>query len=612
MYDPSDSDTGHEWIEIYNNLSEVVNLTMWKFFEANTNHWINLFQGTDTLVSGALAVIANNASTFLGDHPNYNGSLFGSSFSLSNTGETLAMKNASLDIVESISYTSTTATNGTGKTLCQLAGVWWNCEATPGTSNIAANVTNATANATVNITDVRLSVYIENATVNQTYTSLFRIDIDNKMCTTLDNVTVSYNITPSSVTGSFTREVGCSAETGNWTPNATGNYTICGLVTSALNETNLTNNKACRSINVISTAVVTGDCNISASITADTIINSSQTLNYKIFLNDTVCSNQTVSIEYWIEDLFGSYAKEKFNTTQSFVCTKNVDRQWTPGSVEGSEAYKIIANMSVSCNDTLSDNINEKIIVVRGSKTSSSSQSSGSGSSGSGSSGTSTTTSVKTEIISYPDSIFIDDPFDVVVKVFNPSAKKSFSVYSYVYSGNTPVSQGLNGTTWSGAWTANKKELEIDANATATVVLRSRIENSTSPGAYNLRVKIKSDKEEEITKMVNVVEKPKLDVKNYNGTALVSTVCDSCEILIAGLGAEKTIKNSYSIEATGTFYVFLLKDSKILSQEKIVIEKSSATTTISGAGITGFATKKTVGINSLLLLQLLAKVVTKI
>jgi len=104
MYDPAGTDTDHEWIELYNNGSEVVNLTNWKFFEAGSDHGLTLGQGDMLILSGEYVVIVQNNETFLSDYTGYAGNVIDSSFSLSNTGEYIALKNSSLDIVDEVYY----------------------------------------------------------------------------------------------------------------------------------------------------------------------------------------------------------------------------------------------------------------------------------------------------------------------------------------------------------------------------------------------------------------------------------------------------------------------------------------------------------------------------
>lgn len=372
MYNPPGTDNKHEWIEVYNNVNETINLTTWKFFEELTNHAINSFQGSPNVGPNSFAIIADNTSIFLQDYPAYNGSLFDSSFSLSNLGEALVLKNSSLAIVESINYTSTAATNGTGKTLCRLpdGGGLQDCDATPGASNTA--ITNAIINP-----DAVISISIANVTVlNNSYTSLFSIEIKNKEdCSIEDNVTVNYNIT--NVTGlvkneTFTRSVGCSAtaNTGSWTPGTIGNFTLCGRITqTTINETNLTNNEVCSIVSVIDTSAII--CNLSLSISGQSAINAEVTSSFSLVLTDSLC-NQTahpVEVFYYIEDLFGNIAKIP-QTIEPLIsgCSKSSSFEWTPSILSGSEAYHVKANITNSfCNDLSADNNSAfMLIAVKG------------------------------------------------------------------------------------------------------------------------------------------------------------------------------------------------------------------------------------------------------
>ena len=137
MYDLPGTDTGREWIEVLNEGSDSVDLSVFKLFEANTNHKLTLVQGEATLSAGAYSVIADNAEKFLIDNPGYSGALFDSAFSLANTSETLVLKNGDTE-EDSVTYSSETGAVGDGQTL-QLIGSGWNTgNPTPGTSNTAS------------------------------------------------------------------------------------------------------------------------------------------------------------------------------------------------------------------------------------------------------------------------------------------------------------------------------------------------------------------------------------------------------------------------------------------------------------------------------------------
>lgn len=103
MADPEGSDDNREWIKILNSSSETIDLTDWKFYENETNHRLS---GDLILEPNQTAIIADNIDNYKLDYPEYSGPLIDSSFSLKNTGEYLAIKDADGNIVFEIDYSS--------------------------------------------------------------------------------------------------------------------------------------------------------------------------------------------------------------------------------------------------------------------------------------------------------------------------------------------------------------------------------------------------------------------------------------------------------------------------------------------------------------------------
>ena len=145
MYDLSvGSDTGREWVEVFNSSASSVNLTEWKLFENGTNHGIVAHTGGDTLVSGAYAVLADNPTKFLIDWPAFSGLLFDSAFSLSNTGEVLVLRCCNSDLIDkdSLSYGSEMGGAGDGNTLNRSsvsATTFTSSTPTPGSGTISGS-----------------------------------------------------------------------------------------------------------------------------------------------------------------------------------------------------------------------------------------------------------------------------------------------------------------------------------------------------------------------------------------------------------------------------------------------------------------------------------------
>lgn len=143
MYDlESGSDSGREWVEVFNSGGSSVTLTEWKLFENGTNHSLATYSGGEALVSGGYAIIADNPANFLSDNPGFSGVLFDSAFSLSNTGETLILRCCGSDLVDkdSVTYASTQGGAGDGKTLQRstAGGSFTALTPTPGSGTLTA------------------------------------------------------------------------------------------------------------------------------------------------------------------------------------------------------------------------------------------------------------------------------------------------------------------------------------------------------------------------------------------------------------------------------------------------------------------------------------------
>src|SRR3989344_9127035 len=130
MFDAPGTDTKHEWVEVYNT-GDATDLSEFKFFENGSNHTLTLYGGSATVQSGGYAIIADDAATFLLDFPAFTGTLFDASFSLSNTGETIVLRDAALVDVATATYSGDGGAQGDGNSLNFISGVWTPRTATP-------------------------------------------------------------------------------------------------------------------------------------------------------------------------------------------------------------------------------------------------------------------------------------------------------------------------------------------------------------------------------------------------------------------------------------------------------------------------------------------------
>jgi len=133
MYDlETGGDSGREWVEIWNGGSSSVDVSGYRFREGGSNHALTLSQGSPTLAPGGVAIIADNPEKFLTDNPSFSGTIFDSSFSLSNTGEALILKDSALLDLDSFTYSSEMGAAGDGKSLQKSGGSWIAGLPTPG------------------------------------------------------------------------------------------------------------------------------------------------------------------------------------------------------------------------------------------------------------------------------------------------------------------------------------------------------------------------------------------------------------------------------------------------------------------------------------------------
>jgi hypothetical protein len=136
MYDLKEgSDTGREWVEVYNNSENSLDLATFKFFEANTNHALILSQGDTNIPSHGYAIISSDPVKFKIDWPDFVGSIFDSSFSLSNTGESLGIKDMDLNTVDEYVYNTDMGGGADGNSLQKISGSWKGAIPTPGVTN---------------------------------------------------------------------------------------------------------------------------------------------------------------------------------------------------------------------------------------------------------------------------------------------------------------------------------------------------------------------------------------------------------------------------------------------------------------------------------------------
>lgn len=137
MYDIDGTDSGREWIEIYNSGTESVDISELILFENDVNHRIKYIDdNVELLEPDNYAVIADNPAKFSTDNPNFSGIVVDSAFSLNNSGEILSILDSENNVLHTVTYSPEWGAKGTGNTL-QLNGTdWIPGKPTPGTKNV--------------------------------------------------------------------------------------------------------------------------------------------------------------------------------------------------------------------------------------------------------------------------------------------------------------------------------------------------------------------------------------------------------------------------------------------------------------------------------------------
>ncbi len=237
MYNPEGIDEGNEWIELYNNGSSDVNISGWKFFEGNTNHKTILFFGSYVIPANSYFIITGNGTKFVSAYPSSNASVLISSFSLSNTGEYIALLDGAQDVLDSVSYSSSLGGNGNGMSIEYHEAGWYESSTisgTPGRTNSVPLVKIVSNSSTASIVGTNLCQNVSCKTINQTCEDGYI----SSCLPTCNNSTGACNLcTPDCSGHALPANTSSNLTQENITVNATGNSTE-----SLTNQTNATQN----------------------------------------------------------------------------------------------------------------------------------------------------------------------------------------------------------------------------------------------------------------------------------------------------------------------------------------------------------------------------------
>jgi len=354
MFNPSDADTGREWIELKTNGNECVNLSEYRLYEDGTNHNIN---AVSKEIFCGYAIICNDINKFLQDYYYLNDSinssmnntvLYKSTFSLSNSGEELAIKKSN-EFVDYMNYSMllNQITIVEGYSLEYYDDIWIQSAYMKGDpGNIFRN-----ENKTLDLNDS--SDYINNSINNL-------INISNVSDNNTPHTDIPVNDTVNHITYNIT--------TNNNTTDSYINHTVNINNNSANITDNITNKNTDNT-----TDNITNSCSVSIKIyvkneskiceeNINHIYNNSIQIKFynKLEFSGN-SSTKNYSIEYWVEDILGNNIKSK-------VITNNQDEKSFTPKIDESDRILVIksAIKSIDCN--ILNDTDKKVLLIKNSE----------------------------------------------------------------------------------------------------------------------------------------------------------------------------------------------------------------------------------------------------
>lgn len=526
-------ESDYEWIELYTNQS--VNISNWSVSDAANKTY------SFSLILDNFSILACNAEAFNATYPDLNVPVVNLGCTgagwLNNGAESLSLYNNLGQLIDNYTWSTDPEENVSIGRYPDGSISWYeNLTITPGITN------RLTTPPQINL---ELSVYLDSPVVSGiSYTKLFKIEIKNKdSCSEKDNIFVNYNITNS--TGSlikesnFTREIGCSgyADTGEWLPYNTGNFTLCGLIiNSTVNETDLSDNSACKNITVVENpvALLSSPNQASFGFFNTTFIRLNTTYydyNKTRFL---LYGKNSRVVADWNWDKITSYAEcqgetaIEINTTGNrtyflsipFFLHPNCDNYYSNGEYEiglrvcnpKDSGFEKFLEMSFSLpingrNERLCERqktVEYKTVYSSGYVSPPAKEE-------------------YYEIISYPTVVHIGEEFSSVVSLKTDVTKK-VTVYSYVFDEKKLLSDGFDGESWHKTWTANKQSIALTPKSPVTLTLENRIKEDAVPGEYKFRVRIQDEKD--LTRDITVL--PQVMIESESAKPAKSTAALSC------------------------------------------------------------------------------------
>lgn len=327
MFDLEGSDSGREWLELYNNGQFDVNLSELSFYESGTNHRMNLVSGREILASEGFAVIVDKPESFFDDYPGLevsNMAIIDSTFSLSNSGEYISIRQGGMELAV-LDYSDIIEDLEPEDGHSIFFESCWHTGPEPG--GTPGSASGCTANRTQNQTpqepedtgcDASISIFTNQSIFSNSQALKFQHTVDG----ITGNFTIGYWIDDIFNKTLKPRRNTTNTNKKSWTPNMKEEVSaaiIKAFIYPRCNDTNLSDNYA---ENIVIIRSEPNNDNLSFEIrTNHDIIKNQQKLEYSHIIDETI---ENFTIEYWIDDLFNNTLKERRSTTNTNK------KSWTP------------------------------------------------------------------------------------------------------------------------------------------------------------------------------------------------------------------------------------------------------------------------------------------